>query len=402
MGQWRWTRRDGAPTVSAMRLPVTLVLLLAARAAAAPCQLVPSGYGEVGSVAVRAEVVVNGLEVPWGLAFLPGGDLLVSERPGRVRLVRAGKLVADPVLKLEVSGRGEGGLMGLALHPDFERNRLFYLYYTSSGWLHPVNRVARYRLADDGTRAVLDRVIVDDIPAAMYHDGGRLRFGPDGMLYIGTGDGRTPERAQDVASPNGKILRLTPDGAIPADNPWPGKPAFVVGVRNCEAFDWYDAKTLVIADHGPSGEMPGRTGHDEIDVVHAGDNLGWPTIFSCETRAGMVTPSLTFEQSAPPGGAAFYRGDAIAAWKGSLLVGTLASRHLHRVVLDPADVTRVARHEVYFAGDPPHGLGRLREVIMGPDGQLYVTTSNCDGRGHCPPTRDAILRIVPAPSTPQK
>jgi glucose/arabinose dehydrogenase len=370
-----------------------VVALIAGRAAAASCQLVESGYGPPGTVPVRAEVVAGGLEVPWGLAFLPGGDLLVTERPGRVRLVRGGRLLPQAVLRLEVGTRSESGLMGIAVHPDFAHNRLFYVYYTTPGWIHPTNRIERFRLAPDGTSAVHDRVIFDGIPAAMYHDGGRLRFGPDGMLYVGTGDGRTGARAQDLASPNGKILRLTPDGEIPADNPWPGKAAWVVGVRNAEGFDWWDAQTLVIADHGPSGENK-RQGHDEIDVVHKGDNLGWPNIYGCQTAAGMITPSLTWNEAVPPGGAAFYRGNAIAGWRNSFLVGTLKSKHLHRVVLDPADPSHVLNHEVYFAGEPPEGYGRLRDVFVSPDHELYVTTSNCDGRGNCPPTKDLILRIT--------
>ncbi len=363
--------------------------------ARADCQLVSSDYGPKGSEKVRAEVVVSGLEIPWSIAFLPDGAMLVTERPGRLRLIKEGKLVEKPVLTLKVSTHGEGGLAGLALHPQFKKNRLFYLYYTARKGLKAENRIERFRLSDDDASATSDRVIFDGIDAAQYHDGGRLRFGPDGDLYVGTGDGRSPKRSQDLDSPNGKILRLTPDGKVPDDNPWPGKPAFVEGVRNCEGFDWLDPKTLVIADHGPSGEL-GRRGHDEIDVAHAGDNLGWPTIYSCETHPGMVTPLLTWTEAVPPGGAAFYTGGAIPGWKGSLLVGTLKSRHLHRVVIDRKDPTHVTRHEVYFEGDPPGGFGRLRAVVMGPDGNLYVTTSNCDGRGTCPPDKDRILRILPA------
>ncbi len=357
------------------------------------CLLVEDGFGPAGEAAVEAEVVADGLEVPWGVAFLPNGDLLVTERPGRLRLVRGGELLEEPVATVEAAASGEGGLLGLALHPDFAENRFFYLYYTTEAGGAPVNRVERWTLAEDGLSAAADQVLLDDIPAATYHNGGPLRFGPDGMLYVGTGDAREPQNSQDPASLAGKILRLTPDGDVPEDNPFPGSPVFITGIRNTQGFAWPNDSTLWVTDHGPSGEL-GRTGHDEVSVARAGDNLGWPTIYGCRTAEGLVTPALSWSEAAPPGGAAVYTGTAIPEWEGGLLVGTLGSRHLHHVALDRA-TGQVERHGVYFRGNPPEGLGRLRAVTVGPDGALYVTTSNCDGRGTCPPEGDQILRIVP-------
>jgi glucose/arabinose dehydrogenase len=326
--------------------------------------------------------------VPWAIGFLPDGNWLVTERPGRVRLIRGGRELGETVISF-ASSRGEGGLLGLALHPQFGANRLFYLYRTAEDG---TNQVERYRLGADDTSATLDRLVVGGIRGARFHDGGRIRFGPDGMLYVGTGDGTEPDRAQDRSSLNGKLLRLTPDGEVPSDNPFPGSPVFLLGIRNLEAFDWLEGRTLVLAEHGPSGEL-GRSGHDEVNVARGGDNLGWPTIYGCQRAAGMVSPALTWQKAVPPGGGALYTGTAIPEWRGSFLVGTLGSKHLHRVELAPGDPGRVARHEVYFQGDPPTGFGRLREVVMGPDGELYVTTSNCDGRGSCPPDKDRILRV---------
>jgi glucose/arabinose dehydrogenase len=254
-----------------------------------------------------------------------------------------------------------------------------------------VNRVARWTLATDAGSAREERIILDGIPAARFHDGGRIRFGPDGMLYVGTGDGGEPSRSQDPRSPGGKLLRITRDGAPAPGNPSPGSPVFLSGLRNLEAFDWLDPRTLAVADHGPSGEL-GRRGHDEITVARAGDDLGWPPAWRCEVGQGLVAPSLVFRDATPPGGGSVYRGDAIPAWKGSFIVGTLRSRHLHRVAFGPDG--RVTAHEVYLEGDPPSGLGRLREVVEGPDGALWVTTSNCDGRGRCPPEKDVVARIV--------
>lgn len=358
-------------------------------AASPGCLLVPSGYGPQGSVPVQAETVFDGLVVPWGIAFLPDGDWLVTERPGRVRRVSEGKLLLDPVVTIDVFAADEGGLLGIAVSPAFAVDRAFYVYGTfQDGGRH--NKVLRYKLAADKLSATLDKVVVDRIPGARYHDGGRLRFGPDGMLYIGTGDARTPELSQHLTSLAGKLLRVTPDGAVPPDNPFAGRPVFLSGIRNLQAFDWLDAKHLAIADHGPSGEL-GRTGHDEISVVTAGQNLGWPVVYGCESRVDTVAPVLTWREAAPPGGAVVYTGTKIPEWKGSLLVATLGSRHLQRVVVDTAG--KLALHEVYLAGDPPDGLGRLRDIVLGPDGELYVTTSNCDGRGACPPSQDRIVRI---------
>ncbi|MDM9381649.1 PQQ-dependent sugar dehydrogenase [Chlorogloeopsis sp. ULAP01] len=353
------------------------------------CTYVKDGFGSQGQVKVRVEEVVTGLEVPWGIAFLPGGDMLVTERPGRVRLVRNGKLQQAPVNTVRVTDSGEGGLLGIAAHPDFANNRFFYLYYTVDKNGSPVNRVERWRLSTDGVKASRDRIIIDDIPAAIYHNGGRLRFGPDGMLYIGTGDEQDPRSSQNIDSLAGKILRLTPDGQVPKDNPFPNNPVFITGIRNTQGFDWPNKSTLWVTDHGPSGDL-GRTGHDEVSVAKAGDNLGWPTIYGCESQQGMVIPSLTWQQAVPPGGAAIYTGNAIPEWKGNLIIGTLGSRHLHRVVFDSANPDRVQLHEVYFQNQ----FGRLRDVVMGLDGELYVTTSNCDGRGSCPQGGDKILRIT--------
>jgi glucose/arabinose dehydrogenase len=385
-----------------MRLPPAALLLAvacgtsqaASPAISAECQLVSDrSWGPAGTVPIRVERVVSGLEVPWGIAFLPGGDLLVTERPGRIRLVRRGVLVAKPVATVEAAKEGEGGLLGIALHPRFSENRRFFLYYGARAGSAPVNRIAEWSLGPDGLRAKEERIVVDGIAAARYHDGGRLRIGPDGMLYAGTGDATDPPRSQDRSSLEGKVLRIDPSGRVPADNPFPGSLVFLWGVRNVQAFAWRDPATLLVADHGPSGEL-GRSGHDEVTVAHAGANLGWPDVWSCGARPDVTSASIVWERALPPGGAAWYTGGAIPGWKDSLLVGSLGARHLHRIVFDPAAPARVALHEVYLQGDPPGGLGRIRDVIQGPDGAIWVTTSNCDGRGTCGTEKDGIFRIV--------
>jgi len=351
------------------------------------CELVESGFGPAGTVNIRVEAVVSGLEVPWGIAFVPNGDLLVTERAGRVRLIRGGELQPNSLASVNTAGSAEGGLLGIALHPDFASNRYFYLYNTTTKNGTPINRVERWQLSQGGAAASFDRIILDDIPVAQFHNGGRIRFGPDGMLYVGTGDARSPDTSQNINSLAGKILRITPEGDVPADNPISGNPTYILGIRNTQGFDWVNDSTLWVTDHGPSGDL-GLYGHDEVNVAQAGDNLGWSTIYACESAAGMIRPSLTWSEAAPPGGAAIYTGNQIPEWQGSLLIGTLRSEHLQRVVLAPSG--QVESHEVYLQGQ----YGRLREVTMGPDGALYVTTSNCDGRGSCPADLDKILRIT--------
>ncbi|MBZ4421642.1 sorbosone dehydrogenase family protein [Myxococcus sp. RHSTA-1-4] len=357
-------------------------------AAPQECILVEEGWGTDGTVPFDVEVVAEGLEVPWGIAWLPGGDALVTERPGRVRLLKGGVLQPTPVATVRITSTAEGGLLGIAAHPDFASNRQFYLYVTTDAGGPDENRIERWTLSEDRTQATFDRVIFGGIPSATYHDGGRLRFGPDGMLYAGTGDAREPDRSQDVKDSAGKLLRLTPEGQVPQDNPFPNSPAYLTGLRNLQGWDWKDANTLYVTDHGPSGETM-RRGHDEVSLARPGANLGWPGIYACELREGQVTPSLTFSDAMPPGGAALYTGSAISEWRGSLLIGTLGSRHLHRVEFASDNPARVVRHEVYLRNT----YGRLREVTMGPDGHLYVTTSNCDGRGNCGPRKDLILRL---------
>jgi aldose sugar dehydrogenase len=351
------------------------------------CRLIKNGYGPLGTDRVKLEKVVDGLEVPWGIAFLPSGDWLVTERPGRVRLMRQGVIQRDSVITIQVAEVSEAGLLGIVAHPQFAMNRYFYVYYTFTKPRGNINRVERYQLSEDGTRAQLNKMILDDIPAGVFHDGGRLRFGPDGMLYVGTGDGRVAPSAQNTESLAGKILRITDEGGIPPDNPLPGKAIFLSGIRNTQGFDWKDPKTLFVTDHGPSGDL-GRVGHDELTIVTAGANLGWPEVYGCERGTGFSTPSLVWEDAVPPGGAAFYTGNRIPGWKGNFLIGVLGAEHLQRIIPQPDGTLR---NEVYFEGT----FGRLREVIMSPDGELYVTTSNCDGRGSCGPAKDSILRLTP-------
>ncbi len=383
-----------------------------AASATASCQLVRDAPGPPGEVELHVEVVVDGLEIPWGLAILPSGDMLVTERPGRLRLVRDGEVVPQPVLEFGVSMPpplygldllgSEGGLLGVRLHPEFADNRLFYLFYNIDNEDGvQTGRIERYTLSGDGRSAALDRVILDNLPAGIHHQGGRMRLGPDGMLYVGVG-AYEPHDAQDPDTLAGKLLRMDLEGGIPGDNPDPDSYVFASGIRNTQGYDWYDEQHIVMVEHGPSGIELGRQdlrGYDEVNVVTAGDNLGWPRIWGCDEQEGLVSPVLTWENPVPPTGGMFYRSGLIPEWTGSFLFTTVGlddrpghGRHLHRVVFASMDPYTVQAHEVYLQD----AYGRLRTVASDRHGRIYVMTSNCDNRGECPPEGDKILRIGPA------
>lgn len=358
------------------------------------CTDVDAGWGPEGSDELVVTEVVGDLATPWGLAFLPEGDFLLTERDGRLsRVSSEGELTV--LAQVEVTATGEGGLLGIALSPDFDSTRAFFVYATvddPDGGSGIENQVQRWTLAGDGESAALEAVIFSGIPARQFHNGGRLRIGPDDKLYVGTGDAGKPERSQDTADPAGKILRLELDGSVPEDNPFPGSATWIYGVRNTQGFDWRDDGLLLVTDHGPSGlsNEDGRSDHDEVSLAAPGDNLGWPEIYACEEAEGMVTASITWGEAMPPGGAAIVRGEALPGWEGDLVIGVLgfdsATNHLHRLRLGASG--NVLLSEVTLSQEH----GRLRDVVLGPDGALYVTTSNCDGRGTCG-TGDVVLRV---------
>jgi glucose/arabinose dehydrogenase len=363
-------------------------------AAHASCDLVSSGSGPSGSTSLTTQPMVTGLNTPWEVAILPGGDWLVTERPGRLRLVQRGSLLPTPVMTVTTVQSGEGGLLGLALDPQFSRNSYIYVFYTNPSGANYFNRVQRYTISPDHATATPGPVLIDNIAWNSVHNGGRIKFGPDGNLYISTGEGADPTLPENAASLNGKILRITSSGAVPADNPQAGNPWYIKGLRNPEAFDWLDSSTLVIADNGPTGEYEGRTGGDKVLIAQKGDDLGWPTIWHCETQAGLVSPILTWMDAFPPGGVLVYKGNGIPGWNGNVLVASHGAEQLRRIVLGAND--SVAAHEGYLMGSfLPSGpsLGRLRTVFQGPGGELYVTTSNCDSRGSCPDSQDGIYQI---------
>ncbi len=352
-----------SPIVSALS---TVVLLLAALLAVRPIEAQP-----------RVTVVVGGLEVPWALAFATDGRLFITERPGRIRIVANGRLAPQPLATLPVAARGEGGLMGLALDPEFAKTGRMFVCYTMSKRGSLVNRLVVLTLREG--RAEDERVLVDDIPGATVHDGCRVKFGPDGKLYVTTGDAAEPRLAQRLDSLAGKILRLNADGSVPADNPFPGSPVYTLGHRNPQGLAWDAAGRLFASEHGPSG-FPG--GHDELNLIRAGRNYGWPEVYG---RGGQAN----FEDPVLESGSRTWAPSGMAITGGVAYIAALRGQQLLRVGL--AADGAVTGMSALLEGT----YGRLRDVVVGPDGALYVATSNRNGRGSPGRDDDRILRLVP-------
>lgn len=333
----------------------------------------------------EVEVIARHLEVPWAMAFSPDGRLFVTERPGRIRVIEDGTLLHKPWTTIPVpSNQGtEIGLMGMAIDPDFEDNGYVYVCYTyfrtEQGLL--ANRVVRIHdrdgVGDERT------TLLQDIPGALYHDGCAVAFGPDRKLYVTTGDARQEELAADIGSLAGKILRMNPDGSVPPDNPFENSLVWSYGHRNPQGLAWQpDTNVLFSTEHGTNNI-------NELNVIEAGGNYGWPTERFGKPDPRFRTPILVHES--PPGGATFVTSDLFPGLQGSLLFAGLARQQLYLVGFNKG--TQTISEQRHFLDN---AYGRLRDVIEGPDGYLYVSTSNRDGRGMPSPDDDRILKLKPA------
>jgi len=340
----------------------------------------------------RLVSVVEGLEHPWGLAFLPDGDMLVTERPGRLRVIRQGALDPAPVPGLpEIASGGQGGLLDVVLHPDFAENRLIYLSYAGAGAGGRGTEVARARFADGRLSAVETIFRVRPKSSGGRHFGSRLVFARDGSLYVTAGERGDADRAQDLNDHAGSVLRIAEDGAIPPDNPFVGRSdarpeIFSYGHRNPQGMTLHpETGEIWAVEHGPKGG-------DELNLLRPGVNYGWPVITYGVSYAGfaigegtekpgMAQPVRYWVPSISPSGLAFYTGEAFPSWQGNLFLGALSGRALVRLELDGERVV----HEERLLED----LGaRIRDVRDGPDGNLYLLTDHANGE---------LLRLEPAP-----
>ncbi|MGZ5444977.1 MAG: PQQ-dependent sugar dehydrogenase [Thermoanaerobaculia bacterium] len=344
--------------------------------------------GTTSNVAFDVVVLTRDLEHPWAVEPLPDGDLLVTERPGRMRVVSAAGNVGAPIAGVpEVMARGQGGLLDVALSPTFATDRTIYWSYSEPREGGNATSVARGVLSPDRRRVDDVRVIFRAMPTydGRLHFGSRLAFGPDGMLYITLGERSVLEvrpQAQQMNSHMGKTIRIRPDGSVPPDNPFVGRSdarpeIWSVGHRNIQASAFDPRGRFWIVDHGPKGG-------DELNLIEKGKNYGWPVVTfgeeysgatipsSVTTREGFVDPVYYWDPVIAPSGAELYTGNAFPEWRGSLFIGALREQRLVRLTLENDRVTG----EEHLLADRGQ---RIRDVRQGPDGLLYVVTDEDDG-----------------------
>ncbi len=346
--------------------------------------------GADDTVDFQLRVVVEGLEHPWGLAFLPDDEgILVTERPGRLRRIRDGRLAPQPVEGLPaIRGLGEGGLLDVVLHPEFDRNRLVYFSYSKPGDRGGTTALARGRLDDNHLLDVEDIFVADAWGPATVNYGGRIVFDDAGFLFLTVGDRREEHRAQELGDHVGTTIRLRDDGSVPDDNPFVSR----AGARP-EIYSYGHRNSQGMLVHPATGELwqtdSGPAGGDEINLIIAGANYGWPVVSFGNHYDGRRIPDpgagdgtelpLHFwNPSISPSGMMVYTGDAFPQWKGDLFVGSLVARFLGRTRFDGSA----------FVGEERllPGQGRIRAVITGPDDLIYLLTDAADG---------ALLRIEP-------
>ena len=392
--KWKITQSHRNRDDRSLALLATSLITLVALACSHPPP--GRGAGEVETSpqtmsSFKVETVIPNLEVVWSIVWAPDGRMIFTERPGRVRVYENGKLRPTPLFTVpDVEPKGESGLMSVALHPQFASNHFLYLSYAYNSGGTQV-RVVRYRETPSG---FTDRqVIIEGIPAAQFHAGCRLRFGPDGKLYITTGDATNRELAQKLDSLAGKILRLNDDGTVPTDNPFVGKAnarpeIWAYGSRNSQGIDFQPGSNLLFeTEHGPSG-FDGPGGGDEVNIIERGKNYGWPVIHHRATHEGMESPVLEYTPACAPASGMFYRGSVFPQFKGNFFFGCLVGQRIIRVVTNGR--TAVSQENLLEGK-----YGRIRDIAEGPDGLIYFSTSNRDGRGRPAPDDDRILRLAP-------
>lgn len=406
---------DGEMVIQAQKVPQGKIKTLDNGTVVGGRPIMPRQFRITEPEGVQVEKVAGDLTIPWDMVFTKNGDrLFFTERPGRVRFIQFNG--NSPSFHLWMDRKastlhwGEGGLMGIALHPEFGTERTnnkgqkldwLYLSETYGSRKSPGNRILRVRkLKGDKFER---QVLIEDIPAASYHNGSRICFGPDGMLYATTGDAGNPRLAQDLNSWAGKILRMTPDGNPAPGNPFSGQGprayVYSYGHRNVQGLAWHpETGDLYASEHGPSGEF-GLGGNDEINRIEKGLNYGWPKAVGAPDVKGLKNPILLFpDPHLPPAGMDFYTGNKIEKWHGSLFVGSLGAELLLRAdIVYKGKASKIAGIDRLFETDFFNGVyGRIRAVATGPDGYLYFATSNRDGRGDSAADDDRIMRLKPA------
>ena len=334
---------------------------------------IPEPMTEYGNESVQ--VLATNLEKPWAIDFA-GDKIFVTEKAGQVRVIESGILLDEPLATLRTANVFGGGLLGIAVHPSFSNNHFIYIYYTYEKDDMLWNKILR--ITESNNKLDAAKTIFDKIPGSAYNNGGVMKFGPDGKLYVGTGYiSDSSHGSQDIQSLEGKILRLNDDGTIPNDNPFSDSPVFSLGHMNPKGLSWDSEGNLFVTEMGPSK-------NDEINLVQSGGNYGWPEQ-ECFGDEEFVDPIKCYDPAIEPGGIVFYYGDKIKL-ENPLVLATLRASHLFNLEIDEGEV----KHQTSILS----GMGRIRDVAVGPDGYLYLITSNTDGKGFPDAMDDKLLRIM--------
>ena len=320
------------------------------------------------------QIVATNLQKPWALTFADE-KIFFTEKVGKLRVIDKGILVNDSVADFHVADITDAGLLGITSHPNFLQNHLLYVYYTYKEGDKLWNKILQ--ITESNNKIIDAKTILDKIPGAEFDNGGVIKFGPDKKLYIGTGDATNENAAQDPTSLAGKILRLNDDGSIPSDNPYPNSPIFSLGHRNPQGLTWDDQGKLYETEEGP-------TKNDEINIIQKGQNYGWPSQ-ECSGSKEYQDAFRCYNISVEPAGIAYYGTEKLDL-KNSLILATLRGNILYQLPLHSGNNTS---QKIIL-----DGLGRIREVGVGPDNYLYILTGNTDGNGFPDKKDDKLLRVV--------
>ena len=319
------------------------------------------------------EIIAQGLQAPRAIDISKDSRIYITEKSGSIRVVANGTLLEEPVGNIKVENIGDAGLLGLALHPNFTQNHLFYVYYTYSNSSGLFNRVLM--LQESNNKLIDSKTIIDGIPGGEYRDGGHIKFGPDGKLYVSTGDASISGLSQDLHSLAGKILRVNDDGTIPHDNPFSNSSIYAYGFRNAQGLAWnIGSGDLYVPDQGAAG-------NDEINLVAPGKNYGWPNE-ECNSNGENTAPLLCFNPSLEPSGVIVPASDKLG-YKDHLIIATLKGSHLREINFQTGSQSTILV-----------GYGRIADVVESSDGSIFVLTSNTDGRALPQKDDDKILRLT--------
>lgn len=332
--------------------------------------------------------ITDGLEVPRAIAFTDADRILVAERPWRIRVIQNKLLQESPLHTItQISNQSEEWLMSIVLDPNYIDNKFIYISYAYNAGENMYAKVARF--TDQWDSLTNETLIIDQLPAAQRHAGTALAFGPDGMLYITVWDATQSERAQFVDFYNGKILRIAADGTIPEDNTHPDYATRALGLRNSQGIAWNSKGDMYAVDHGPS-IFDGPPWGDEINYITAKTNYGRPVVSHERTQTGMQDPIAIYTPAIAPASLMIYQGIMFPEWKDHLFIGMLKGEWVLKVQIDPNNPDKIINQQKII----DNTYGRIRYVTQWPDGSIYFTTSNEDGRGDNPSSWDAIYQII--------